>query len=102
MQKRMFSFFKVLMFNLICLGLMSAVLLYRTDGILAQSSDKGDDVALVPRSAQATQADDDDDDDDDASDPPTDNDGTDSDGIDTTGQQDDTVITYTIRPAIRC
>ena len=100
MRAKLLPLFKVILFNLMCIALMSSVVLYRTDSILAQGDNgKSGDAALVPRSMQAAESQDDDDDaDGDAGDdPPTDNDGTDSDGIDTTGDQDDPEVTYTIR-----
>ncbi len=98
MRRHLLSILTAFLFNLMSLALILGIVLYRTDGIVAQSdSAKFGDSALVPRHVEVAGADDDDDDADGDGDPPTDNDGTDSDGYDTPPGEEDTVVTYTIR-----
>ena len=94
MSKRLMSFVAAILFNLICIALISSVVLFRADVIRAQDGTANDDdVALVPRSVEVAEGEDDDDDDNGAADPPTDNDGVDR----PPGEEED-VIVYTIRP----
>ena len=98
MGKKLLSLLTAIMFNLISLSLISSVVLYRADVIVAQGgSSKVDDVALVPRSVEVAETDEDDDDDGDG-DPPTAEDGTDNEEAETPAAEDDDVIVYTIRP----
>ena len=93
MSKRLMSFAAAILFNLICISLISSVVLFRADVITAQSdAANDDDVALVPRSVEVAEGEDEEDDDNGDADPPTDNDG-----VDTPPGEED-VIVYTIRP----
>ena len=93
MSKRLMSFAAAILFNLICISLISSVMLFRADVIRAQDgTGNDDDVALVPRSVEVAEGEDEEDDDNGDADPPTDNDG-----VDTPPGEED-VIVYTIRP----
>ena len=94
MAKRLFNLFSVVLFHVISLSMISAVVLYRADVIVAQvGASKVDDVALVPRGVEVVEVEEDDDGDDGDDDPPTDDDG-----YDTPPGEADTVVVYTIRP----
>ncbi len=94
MSKRLMSFASAILFNLICISLISSVMLFRADVIRAQDgTGNDDDVALVPRSVEVAEGEDEEDDDNGDADPPTDNDG-----VDTPPGEEEDVIVYTIRP----
>ena len=82
MKERLFSLAVMVFFNLISLVLIfSAVLQKRFSSVAQSNSEEIEPAVLVPRSTETAK--DDDDEDGDGDDPPTDNDGTDSDGYDT-------------------
>ncbi|MCE2471862.1 MAG: LysM peptidoglycan-binding domain-containing protein, partial [Anaerolineae bacterium] len=92
MLYRMFSATFALLVKLILLALVSALLLYRTDFINAQTGGTDESPVRLPRNPEI-EDDDEDDAEGDGDDPPTDNDG-----YDTPPGEEDNVVVYTIRP----